>query len=270
MKKICLWLLALCLITFPSFVVKAQDGNSSEILTNEKVMTMVKAGLPSSIIVNKIRASKTAFSTSTDELIRLKQSAIPDEVINAMVEASSGNRAPSLQPETPTVASPSGYPTEIGVYLNREGKWIEVLPEVVNWKTGGVLKSIASAGIVKGDVNGHLEGDQSRTRVGQQIQFVIIASEGVSITEYQLLRLNKHKDNREFRTVTGGIFHAKGGATHDLVPFEGNKIASRTFVISLSGLTMGEYGFLPPGAFTSASGASTLGKMYTFGVVVQQ
>jgi hypothetical protein len=50
---------------------------------------MAKAGLPSSIIVSKIRTSKTNFDTSTDELIRLQQVRVPPEIINAMVEASS-------------------------------------------------------------------------------------------------------------------------------------------------------------------------------------
>lgn len=72
------------------------------------------------------------------------------------------------------------------------------------------------------------------------------------------------KEYREFRTVTGGVFHAKGGATRDLVSFEGSKIANRTFVVVLKSLAPGEYGFLPPGAFTSASSSSTLGKMDTF------
>jgi hypothetical protein len=50
------------------------------------------------------------------------------------------------------------------------------------------------------------------------------------------------------------------------VEFEGKKIASRTFVANLQNLGVGEYGFSPPGAFTSASSASSLGKMYTFSV----
>jgi len=238
-----------------------QDPSTNEVMTNEKVMTLVQAGLPASIIVNKIRTSKTNFNTSTDELIKLKQAHVPDDVINAMLNP---NASAATNPTA--TADNNGYPKEIGVYLKKGNEWVEVQPEVVNWKTGGVMKSIASAGVIKGDVNGHLEGNQSRTRVGAQIQFTIIAPEGISITEYQLIKLNQHKDNREFRTVTGGVFHAKGGATHDLVAFDGQKIASRTFSVTLNGLTVGEYGFLPPGAFTSASGASTLGKMYTFSV----
>src|SRR6476659_9411381 len=184
-----------------------QDAASSaEILTNDKVIAMVKAGLPSSVIVNKIRTSKTNFNTSTDELIRLKQESVAGEVLNAMI-----NPAAAL----PGPTEVSGYPKEIGVYLKKNNEWVELQPEVVNWKTGGVMKSIASLGVVKGDVNGHVEGNQSRTRIGTQIEVVVIAAEGVSITEYQLLRLNQHKDNREFRTVTGGVFHAKGGATGD-------------------------------------------------------
>jgi hypothetical protein len=247
-------------------------SSSGEILTNDKVMTMAKAGLPTSVIVNKIRASKTNFNIDTDELIRLQQASLHTDIINAMVEASNPARTTSPQPDSRRGESGASgaYPNEIGVYLKKDGRWEEVLPEVVNWKTGGVMKSVASFGVIKGDVNGHLEGKQSNVQIGSQSEFVIIVPEGIAITEYQLLKLNQHSDNREFRTITGGIFHAKGGATRDLLSFEGRKIASRTFSITLNGLKAGEYGFLPPGWLTSASGASPLGKMYTFGVTAQQ
>jgi hypothetical protein len=97
---------------------------------------------------------------------------------------------------------------------------------------------------------------------------MIVTPDGVSITEYQLIKLNQNSDNREFRTMTGGIFHAKGGATRDVLPFESQKVASRTFTITLTATKAGEYGFLPPGVLTQVSGAATLGKMYTFSVPV--
>lgn len=153
----------------------------------------------------------------------------------------SGKPAPGVGPDL----SASGYPTEIGVYIKKDNRWIEIQPEVINWKTGGVLKSIASAGIVKGDVNGHLQGKSSRNKVNTPLEFCIYAPEGVAITEYQLLRLRDKNESREFRTVTGGILHVKGGATPDLVDFEGKKMASRTFVVNLQSLSSGEYGFLP-------------------------
>ena len=149
------------------------------------------------------------------------------------------------------------------MYYKKAGKWEEALPEVVNWKTGGVVKSIASAGIVKGDVNGRIQGPHSRNSVASPLEFLIYTPEGTAITEYQLLHLREEKDAREFRTVTGGVLHVSGGATRDVVPFEGKKIANRTYKVVLPSLGAGEYGFLPPGAVTSASSAS-LGKVYTF------
>jgi hypothetical protein len=73
-----------------------------EILTNDKVVTMVKAGLPTDIIVNKIHSSSCSFNTDTDELIRLRQLNIPTEIINAVVEASKPGVG---QNDLPTVGS---------------------------------------------------------------------------------------------------------------------------------------------------------------------
>jgi hypothetical protein len=142
-----------------------------------------------------------------------------------------------------------------------------MLPEIVNWKTGGVFKSIASAGIVKGDVNGHVNGAHSRNSTDSPVEILIVAPEGAAITEYQLVHLHEQNDAREFRTITGGVMHVSGGATRDLIPFEGTKVASRTYTVTLPHLGAGEFAFLPPGAFTSSTGAASLGKMYSFHIV---
>jgi len=250
----------LMVILAAGVIAVGQDNTATEVLTNEKVITMVQAGLPANIIVNKIRASKTNFNTSTDELIRLKQANVHDDVINAMVDPNAGALPNGSS------AIDIGFPKEIGVFLKKDSQWLEIQPEVVNWKTGGVVKNIVSLGVVKQDVNGHLDGKRSRTLVSSPLEFMIVTPEGVAINEYQLIKLNQNDDDREFRTMTGGVFHSKGGATKDMVPFESQKVASRTFTITLTMTKEGEYGFLPPGALTQASAASTLGKMYTFSV----
>lgn len=205
------------------------------------------------------------YALGADDIVAVKRAGVSDNIIGAMLRrnGSGSGKATAVGPDV----SISGYPTEIGVYVKKDNRWVEIQPEVINWKTGGVLKSIASAGIVKGDVNGHLNGRSSRNKVNTPLEFCIYAPEGVAITEYQLLRLRDKKDYREFRTVTGGVLHVKGGATRDLMEFSADKVASRTFVVNLQNLSPGEYGFLPPGAFTSASSASTLGKMYSFSVL---
>jgi hypothetical protein len=241
--------------------------SGQESLTNDSVIKLMKAGLSEDLIVQTVNSQPGKYLLGADDIVALKNAGVSDKIIAAMLkrnENPAGARpASGVGPEV----SASGYPNEIGVYIKRDNKWIEIQPEVINWKTGGVLKSIATAGIVKGDVNGHINGRNSRNKVNTPLEFCIYAPEGVAITEYQLLRLRDQKEYREFRTVTGGVLHVKGGATRDLLTFDGSKVASRTFVVNLQSLGPGEYGFLPPGAFTSASSASSLGKMYTFSVL---
>jgi hypothetical protein len=152
---------------------------------------------------------------------------------------------------------------DVGVYIKQAGCWQPLLPEIVNWKTGGVLKSLASAGVVKGDINGHIQGKSSRNSVHSPVELLIYAPEGTEYTEYQLIHLRENSHNREFRTVTGGVLHLSGGATRDALPFDAKRAGKRMWTISLATLQPGEYGFLPPGAVTSRTSAS-IGKMYTF------
>ena len=246
------------------FLAVAFLASAQETLTNDSVAKMVKAGLGEGLIVSMIQNQPGKYTLTPDGLVKLKEQGVSDKVLSAMVAKGSASTPSGGEPAS--VEPPSGdipQNLEIGVYYKKAGKWAEMLPDVVNWKTGGVMKSIATAGVVKGDVNGHIEGPHSRNSVASPVEVLIYSPEGVAITEYQLLRLRDNKGSREFRTVTGGVMHVSGGATRDLVPFEGKKIATRTYKVLLPNLGAGEYGFLPPGAVTSASSAS-LGKMYSF------
>lgn len=253
---------------------------SSSTMTMNDVLKLSRAGFSDDIIIQQIRRQGRPFNLSTDQLISLKYAGISDRVIQTMltpstqeVNVTTANATPSpAQPVSPTQSvqqapSNSALPTEIGVYAKKQGQWVELLPEIVNFKTGGVLKSISTAGIVKHDINGHLNGKSSNNGFASPIEFVIVTPEGVAITEYQLLCLRQNGDNREFRTVTGGVLHVTGGATRDVLPFEWTKLSSRTYKVSFSSSgDKQEYGFLPPGAVTSASAASN-GKLYSFRVV---
>ncbi len=231
---------------------------------------MVKAGLGEGLIVGMVQNQPGKYSLTADDLVKLKTAGVSDKIMGAIVAKGSGG-GPSAAPGAPPAAtgpSDSDIPAnpDIGVYFKKGGKWEEMTPEVVNWKTGGVLKSIGTAGIVKGDVNGHINGAHSKNSATSPVEVFIMASEGTAITEYQLLHLRENKENREFRTMTGGVMHASGGATRDLIPFESKKTANRMFKIILPNLGAGDYGFLPPGAAGSASSAS-IGKMYTFRLI---
>ena len=143
-------------------------------------------------------------------MIKLKQSGISDKILGAMVTKASSPAAPLAQPATTGPASELPANADVGVYWKKAGVWTEMLPEVVNWKTGGVMKSVATVGVVKGDVNGYSGSSQPQFSPTSPLEILIYAPEAVAITEYQLSHLREQKDAREFRTVTGGVMHVSG------------------------------------------------------------
>ena len=128
------------------------------------------------------------------------------------------------------------------------------------------MKSMFSDGIVKPDINGHIQGKTSKNVLTFPVILAVYVPEGVDIAEYQLLRLRQNSNNREFRSVTGGVVHSSGGATRDNVEFTSQKIAPRVYQVTLDqSLGKGEYGLLPPGSYTSSNMASG-GKIYSISI----
>src|ERR1017187_6031001 len=124
-----------------------------------------------------------------------------------------------------------------------------MLPELVNFKTGGVLMSIASASVVKGDMNGHIGGTRSKLNLTFPVSFAVYLPEGVEINAHQLLRPHPSSNSRELGSVTGGVMLVSGGATRDAVEFQPIKIGPRIYQVDMQlAMAKGEHGLLPPGA----------------------
>src|SRR5215813_1369325 len=60
--------------------------NKREVLTNESIVNLSKAGFKDRTIINLIRNSETAFDISTFKLVELKKRGVNEKVINEMVE----------------------------------------------------------------------------------------------------------------------------------------------------------------------------------------
>ena len=253
---------AVALLVCCSFLAAQQTMN------NDTVTKLVKAGISDDVIVTTINASPGTYDTSANGLIALKTNGVSDKVIAAIVLKASG----ATQPKAPAIGNaqsslPPGI-DEVGVYYkNKNGAWTEMMPEIVNFKTGGVLKSIATEGIVKGDINGHVNGQHAKLSATLPFVLAVYLPEGTEVTEYQLLRLRSNSHSREFRSMTGGVFHASGGAKRDFITFQPEKLAPRLYEIVLpQSLGKGEYGLLPPGSYSSSNMASG-GKIYSVSIV---
>jgi hypothetical protein len=257
--------IVLCaMMAVASFLPAAGQELSKRKLSNQDILDMASMGLGDDVILEKIKsAPETDFATDLESLKALKAAHVSDPVIRAMInpKAASAPSAPSAA--TPVPANPD-LPDDVGVYIKVRGKLNEVTPEVVGYKTGGVLKSMATYGMDKGHRNGTVQGPKSALQIGNDAEFIVRCPEGTAINEYQLLRLDMKGDRREFRAWTGGVLHSSEGAEKNAEKYDSEKIASRVFRIKLPPLKKGEYGFLPPGS-TSGNIASS-GKLYTFGV----
>ncbi len=234
-------------------------------LDDDAVIKLVKGGLGDDLIVQTINTQPGAYTTGADDLMRLKQAGISDRVLGAMLSKASGAATPIAAAAGPAPAI-AGV-DEVGVYYKLSaGAWTQFSPEIINFKSGGVLKAIASQGIVKQDKNGHIPGKTAKMALTRQSDILLYVPEGTSPEEYQLIKLRQNSDNREFRSETGGVFHNSTGAQRDAKSFTTVKLAPRMYQLTLSAdLPVGEYGILPPGSLTSSNAASA-GKMYTFSI----
>jgi hypothetical protein len=254
-----------------SALVGGQLCYAQQALDNAAVLKLAKSGLSEDLIVQTVNASAGHYDTGTDALIALKQAGITDKEVGAMLmkNANPNGPAQAQMPTTIMIAAPlPALPgvTDVGVYFkDKNGQWVNVESENVNFKTGGVMKSAFSDGLVKPDLNGHLTGPTSKLRLNTPMEFAIYTMEGQDAGNYQLLHLRAHKDGREFRSMTGGVFHASSGAERDTVEFHAKRVASRTYILTLvAPLMPGEYGFLPPSTMNTGKNLASSGEMYTF------
>jgi tetratricopeptide (TPR) repeat protein len=104
----------LCVLFFLPMVLGAF---AAEILTNDAVVTMVKAGLGDDVIISKIKTSQNQFDLSTQALVRLKEDGVSPGVIKAMVETAA--------PVAPKASDAAAKETEDAVALYRQGKAVE-------------------------------------------------------------------------------------------------------------------------------------------------
>jgi hypothetical protein len=245
----------------PALAAQGPGRGRASGLTVEDVVKLAKAGLSEDIIVEQIRRRGEAFDLSSDQIIELKAAHVSDRAVEIMLDPAKADAPASAPPPTSSVSGAT-VPAEVGVYARKQDQWVEVAPEIVYWKTAGALKMVATAGIRHGDVNGHVPGPASHTSFAAPPKFLIVAPEGVAMAEYRLLRLRRKKEDREFRMVTGGLLHSESGEFHDMLTFDGKKVAGRTYEVSFPATAgPGEYGLLPPGS-TNGSG-----KIYSFRVV---
>lgn len=266
---------------------------AQETMTNDEVISLTKAGLANSIIIGKIRSSKTQFDLSTDSLIKLKQNGVGDDVVTAMLEAKSGIAAAGA-PSNSTGAAPvaaSGDPNDpmskhnYGIYLYEEKdgarKMTQVKPTVsAQNRTGGLFTNSLTYGIGKIKTKAELPGRNALlqlTTTRPVFYFYLDVSSGGLNTasgvpsdpnEFTLVRFSEHGDNREVTIAKTNTFSGKGGLSAEyIVGFKAEDIGNGAFRITpAADLKKGEYGFYLVNSGNSNTGSAVGSKFFDFGI----
>ena len=273
---------------FGVLTVRAQ-----EIITNDEVISLTKAGLANSIIVGKIRSSKTNFDTTADALIKLKQNGVGDEVIAAMFESknpSSSAGAPSNSTGAAPVAA-AGDPNDpmskhnYGIYLYEENegtrRMTQIKPNVsAQNRTGGLFTNAMTYGIGKVKTKAELPGRNASLQI-RSIKpvfyfYLDVSSGGLNTSsgvpsdpnEFALVRFSERGDNREVTIAKTNSFSGKGGLSAEyIVEFKAEDLGNGVFRISpAADLKKGEYGFYLVNSGNSNTGAAVGSKFFDFGV----
>ncbi|MGH9566898.1 MAG: hypothetical protein ACRD4I_12995, partial [Candidatus Angelobacter sp.] len=122
-------------------------------LTNADVITMVKSGMPESVVVSAIQSRPEKFITSTSELVRLHKAGVTENELNAMIatshKPSSSGGASSAPPQIASRVPKSRMPTlSVTAGGNRQELHLEKTQLAETKTKPSSMKSLASDSVL--------------------------------------------------------------------------------------------------------------------------
>jgi len=280
-----------------AFVLLAGAAPAQEVLSNESVISMVRAGLSETIILAKVKSSAAKFDVRTDSLVALKRAGVTDRVIEAMVshpgQAAAAAPAPAAPapaasaPATPAApaapaapatsaaatpgvaAPPSLTATPTGqamaalkerdvVYQLVGQRYVELQPQLIEIQTNHAFFTYKSEVVIS--------GKKATFRTGEK-QPVFYTP--YSHTEALLVKLKQgdSHDDRNLKMGSGAFMPFGGTTRHGVRQEDRIDVASdrdgRGYyrITPKSPLPAGEYGFVIVGG-----AAVSTGKIFDFGI----
>jgi hypothetical protein len=253
-------LLILVLVAAVGLSLPGATSLAQEVLTNDSVIQMIKAGLPEAVVIGKIKSTATKFDLKTDSLVSLKKAGVSDKVLEAMVAAGSGS-APATgampAPPAPAMAAGALKNTDV-IYQLVGGKYVEMFATSANLETNMAFFQSKSEVV--------LEGKRAQYRTTDK-QPVFLST--YSSTDAPLVRLKPGDDHNDRNLKIGsGAFMPFGGTqkmgvrNEDKIPVTIERDPRGFYKVTPSAaLPPGEYGFILATGFGAGSG-----KIYDFGV----
>lgn len=239
---------------------------TKEVLNNQAVIEMNKAGLSKELIISKIENSDCKFNTTTAALIDLKKQKVPEEVITAMLNKPAGNGKPAAPVAASKAAAVKPPAVDLEI-LNLVHIWNKKTNEAHPLeKTSARMRTRAKAlGYGGANVVFEVDGEKSAVRiVSDSLPVFIVNTGGPPPDGFVLYKLTVKK---KYRQAVSANLSTIGGmkGSEGVVPVNIKSLNNGLFELSpATALQKGEYFF----ALKSSNNAMTTSnaEVYTFGV----
>jgi hypothetical protein len=171
--------------------------DTQKTLTNDDVVKMLAAGLAESTILQVIQKLPSNFDTSPDALIKLKQQAVPPQIIEAMVSAKNAPAKPA--PTEPIV-------TNKGVFAQNGPDWKRI-EEVssIEVRNVGEYASRATFGIKEVRVVCVFRGEKADLQLDNRRPVFRLSGLGASARDVYIVSMRLNPDRRDLEMGRAGL-----------------------------------------------------------------
>lgn len=212
-------LLAILLVLTSS--IRAQV-NSTEVLTNDTIISLTQANLGDSLIISKIKTSRCKFDLSTDNLLNLKNAGVSNAVLETMIKVSTPTANVVVVKTANDINDPQS-PHDAGIYVYDGKTMIQLEPTTYSGeKTAGFFTSALTYGMAPIQTKASIKNPHASVRVPANAEFYFYfeqSSSGLSnVTgiaayfsgatspnEFALLRMESKRTERDvtLHTLSG-------------------------------------------------------------------
>lgn len=239
-----------------------------EVLTNDKIIQLSKAGLDKEVIKSKINISKCNFTTTTTDLLNLSKNKVPNDVITLMIKKENNIKT---NPATVLIDVNKFNDFSYGIYIldSVTNKYTILNPSIVLDKNSEDFEHKMKSGLGSwfGSKNyisiSGLESSQKFYNLRPSFIFVFDTSSMAATTgnvgwenlhspnDFFLLKMYTTKKNREFTIGKNSKVGTEIALDDKIkIPFSTRKIRNGVYaVFPTDPILKGEYSFLFVSAF---------------------
>lgn len=216
------------LVLLAGLLLFAGPGLAEAPMTNEDVVSMVKAKLPADTIIMAVKAATPDFDTSADGLIKLQAAGVPSAVIDAVIAADSGGSSTPKQAASaqgvPVFGMASWNPEEVILVDGEE----EISMRYITPQMRSAVRGLGWGGVAQYAV---LRGTRASLRLkGKQPEFLVAVPSNAQPDAYlTIVTLAVRKNNsREIMVGGGYMSYSTGVATDRIITTASEQLADQS------------------------------------------